>query len=58
MSAAAPVKRKLAQYRFQTLIKLARTKNAAAAVNAVYEYAREHRDACMGPLEVNPGDMF
>lgn len=58
LSAAAPVKRKLAQYRFQTLIKLARTKNAAAAVNAVYEYAKEHRDACMSALEVNPGDMF
>ncbi|HWS29075.1 MAG TPA: primosomal protein N' [Clostridia bacterium] len=58
ISAAAPVKRKLAQYRFQTLIKLARTKNAGGAVNAVYAYANEHRDPCMSAIEVNPGDMF
>ncbi|HWR19156.1 MAG TPA: primosomal protein N' [Clostridia bacterium] len=58
LSAAAPVKRKLAQYRYQTLIKLARTKNAAEAVNAVYTYANEHRDPSMSAIEVNPGDMF
>ncbi|MCE5235815.1 MAG: primosomal protein N', partial [Eubacteriales bacterium] len=58
ISAPAPIKRSFAQYRFQTLIKLARTKNTPEAINAVYAYADNHRDAYMSALEVNPANLF
>ncbi len=58
VSSPAPIKRKLSLYRFQTLIRLARTKNMAEAVNAAYAYAEAHRDATLSAFEVNPSDMF
>ncbi len=54
----APVKRKEGQYRYQVLIKLARTKTAGGVIGEIYRYADDHRSNSFAALEVNPGDMF
>lgn len=54
----APIRRKQGLYRYQVLLKLARTAEAGAALRASYAYAAAHRGEGFGALEVNPGDMF
>lgn len=54
----APVKRREGLYRYQVLARLARTKNTAAAIRAAYAYHDAHRQAGMGDVEINPGNMF
>ncbi len=58
LASPAPVRRKLGLYRYQVLLKLARTKHTAAALRAVYGYYDAHRpnEAC--GVEINPADMF
>jgi primosomal protein N' (replication factor Y) len=57
-AAPAPVRRRQGQYRYQVLLKLARTKHTAAALRAVYAYydVRRTDEAC--GVEINPQDMF
>ncbi len=57
-AAPAPIRRKLGQYRAQTLLKLARTRHTASAIRAIYAYHDAHRTAEAGTVEINPGDMF
>lgn len=57
-AAPAPVKRREGLYRYQVLARLARTKHTAAAVRAAYAYHDAHRQAGMGDVEINPGNMF
>lgn len=54
----APVRKKQGWFRYQTLMKLARTKHTAAALRAIYSYYDAHRtnEAC--GVEINPQDMF
>ncbi|NCB30478.1 MAG: primosomal protein N' [Clostridia bacterium] len=54
----APIRRKQGLYRYQTLLKLARTAEAGAALRAAYVYAAAHRGEGFGTLEINPTDMF
>ncbi|MDR0841053.1 MAG: primosomal protein N' [Christensenellaceae bacterium] len=56
--ARAPIKRKQGQYRYQVLLKLARTAHASAAMQAIYAYTNAHRSEYFAALEVNPQDMF
>ena len=54
----APLKRKQGQYRYQVLLKLARTKHTAAALAAIYAYYDERRPNEASGVEINPQDMF
>lgn len=54
----APIRRKQGLYRYQALLKLARTAQAGAALKAAYAYAAPRRGEGFGTLEVNPNDMF
>ena len=54
----APIRRKQGQYRYQTLLKLARTKHTAAAVRVLYAYYDEKRPNEAQGVEINPQDMF
>lgn len=57
-SARAPVGRRQGLYRYQTLLKLLRTKHTSKAVLAIYKYYDENRGDVSAALEVNPSDMF
>ncbi len=54
----APVKRRQSLFRYQTLLKLARTKNAPAAIKRLYAYTDEHRTEHVCGVEINPNNMF
>ena len=54
----APVRRREGLYRYQAILKLARTAQTGAAMRAAYAYAALQRGDGFGTLEVNPGDMF
>ena len=57
-ASAAPMKRRQGLFRFETLMKLVRTKHTADVIDAIYAYYDEHRRSEMGNVEINPGDMF
>ena len=57
-SGPSPIRRKQGLYRYQALLKLARTAQSGAALHAAYAYAAAHRGMGFGALEVNPADMF
>lgn len=57
-SGPSPVRRKQGLFRYQALLKLARTAQAGAALKAAYAYAAAHRGDGFGTLEINPADMF
>ncbi len=54
----APIYKKQGVFRYQVLIKLLRTQHTAAALQAIYAYANEHRGERFATLEINPGDLF
>lgn len=58
IASPAPIKKRLGMYRYQILMKLLRTKNTAAVIRTVYEYAALHRNEQFAMIEVNPQDMF
>lgn len=57
-SAPAPIKKREGLYRYVIMIKLARTKNTAQVLNAVYEYLEEHPCELLLSSEINPNDMI
>lgn len=57
-SSQAPVKKREGLTRYQVVIKLLRTKNTAAIMDTIYDYANETRGACQMSLSINPQDMF
>ncbi|MDO4567819.1 MAG: primosomal protein N' [Clostridia bacterium] len=57
-AAAAPVRRKQNAYRYQVLLRFARTKNLPLILDAIYRYHAEHGGECALHPEINPGDMF
>ena len=54
----APIRRREGLYRYQALMKLARTAQAGAALKAAYAFAAPQRGDGFGTLEINPSDMF
>ena len=54
----APIRRREGLYRYQALMKLARTAQAGAALKAAYAFASPQRGDRFGTLEINPSDMF
>lgn len=58
IAAPAPMKKRQGLYRYETLIKLVRTKNTAAVIAAIYAAHSEKRRIEMGNVEINPADMF
>ncbi len=54
----APIRRREGVYRYQVLLKLARTKHTAAAIRAAYAFHDIHRRPGMSEIEVNPTNMF
>ena len=54
----APIRRREGLYRYQALMKLARTAQAGAALKAAYAFASPQRGDGFGTLEINPSDMF
>ena len=55
---AAPISRIQGRYRYAVIIKLVRTKNTAAAINAIYEFSDSFEDADFDGVEINPQDML
>ncbi len=58
LASPSPVRRKQGQYRYQVLMKLARTKHTTAALRALYAYYDDHRTDETCGVEINPQDMF
>ncbi|MBQ9832285.1 MAG: primosomal protein N', partial [Clostridia bacterium] len=54
----APIKRREGLYRYQVIMKLARTKHTAKALEAVYSYIEEHPAEHIASVEINPDDMI
>ena len=54
----APIARRQGLFRYQVLIKLARTKSTQSAMDALYCYTQDHKNACRVYLEVNPQNLF
>ena len=58
MASPAPVKRRQGIYRYQELMRFARTRNTPALVDAIYGYALSNRREEISLPEINPTDMF
>lgn len=58
LASSAPVKRRQGKFRYQTLLKLARTKHTAYAIRAIYEWYDAHKTDEAAGVEINPTDMF
>ena len=58
MASPAPVKRRQGIYRYQVLMRFARTRNTPALVEAIYDYALSNRREEISFPEINPMDMF
>ncbi len=54
----APISRRQGLFRYQVLVKLARTKSTQFALDALYAYMQEHRNACRVHIEINPQNLF
>lgn len=54
----APIIRRQGLYRYQVLLKLARTKHTQAAINALYDYSQTNRSQYQTALEINPQNLF
>lgn len=54
----APILRKQGAYRYQVLIKLARTKSTKAVLETIYQYCDEHRNEHQAMPEINPQNLF
>lgn len=54
----APILRRQGLYRYQVLIKLARTKHTQAALDALYNYSQLNRSQFESSLEINPQNLF
>ena len=57
-AAPAPVKRKHNLYRYQVLLRFARTKNLPTIIKAIYAYHKDNRGEFAMMPEINPNDMF
>ncbi len=58
IASPAPMKKRQGLYRYETLMKLVRTKHTAAVIDAIYALCDERRRSEMGNVEINPTDMF
>ena len=58
MPGSAPIRRRDGEYRYAVIIKLARTKHTAEAINTVYTYADGFNEECFRGVEVNPQEML
>ena len=58
IASPAPMKKRQGLYRYETLMKLVRTKHTAAVIDAIYAMCDERRRSEMGNVEINPTDMF
>lgn len=58
VASPAPMKRRQGLYRYETLLKLVRTKHTAAVIETIYAVHSERRRNEMGNVEINPSDMF
>ena len=54
----APIKRRNNEYRYSVIIKLARTANTAAAVNAIYKFGDDFDNEYYKGVEINPTEML
>ena len=52
------MKKRQGLFRYETLMKLVRTKHTAAVIDAIYTLCNERRRSEMGNVEINPVDMF
>lgn len=57
-SSPAPIKRREGLYRYVVMIKLARTKNTSAVLDAVHAYLEEHPCEMLVSAQINPNDMI
>ena len=58
VASPAPMKKRQGLFRYETLMKLVRTKHTAAVIDAIYTLCNERRRSEMGNVEINPVDMF
>lgn len=58
LAGAAPIRRREGLFRYAVIIKLVRTANTAAAINAIYAFSDGCADECYRGIEVNPQDML
>ena len=58
VASPAPMKKRQGLFRYETLMKLVRTKHTAAVIDAIYTLCNERRRSEMGNVEINPADMF
>ena len=58
LASPSPVKKRQGEYRYQVLIKLARTKNASDMIDAVYDYMAKKDPHGLSAIQINPNDMF
>ena len=58
LGGAAPIRRREGLFRYAVIIKLVRTANTAAAINAIYAFSDGCADECYRGIEVNPQDML
>lgn len=58
VASPAPMKKRQGLFRYETLMKLVRTKHTAAVIDAIYALCDERRRSEMGNVEINPADMF
>ncbi len=58
VASPAPMKKRQGLYRYETLIKLVRTKHTAAVIETIYTVHNALRRIEMGNVEINPSDMF
>lgn len=57
-ASAAPIVRKQGAYRYQVLLKLARTKATKSVLHTIYQYCDEHRNEHQSMPEINPQSLF
>lgn len=58
LAGASPIRRREGLFRYSVIIKLVRTANTAAAINAIYAFSDGCADECYRGIEVNPQDML